>query len=183
MSIDRWEIDPTHSQIQFTVRHLVVARVRGVFERWRGVIDFDRADPTGSRVSAEIEASSIDTREPSRDEHLRSADFLDVSRFPLLTFESRRIEALGANRYRVIGELSMHGVAKEVHLEVDVLGSGTDPWGKERLGFHARGALDRRDFGLHWNRVLEGGGVLVGEKIDVELDIEAVKAKAAVNAA
>ena len=159
----RWNIDTSHSGIHFAVRHMVVSKVRGAFTRWQGTVDFDAANWSASKVSVKIEAASIDTREPKRDEHLRSADFFDAATYPELTFESTRVERLSSEEYRVTGNLTIHGITKEVALEVEHLGGGKDPWGNERIGFQAKTALNRRDFGLTWNQVLEAGGVLVGE--------------------
>lgn len=178
MATQRWNIDTGHSGVHFTARHMVVAKVRGVFSRWEGVIDFDEQDPSLSKVSVRIEAASIDTREEKRDAHLRSADFLDAEKFPHITFESTKVEKRGENEYAVTGNLSIHGVTRPVVLEAEYLGGGKDPWGQERIGFHAKTTINRKDFGLNWNQMLEAGGVLVGDKLEIELDIEAVKAQA-----
>jgi polyisoprenoid-binding protein YceI len=178
MTTQRWNIDAAHSGIQFTVRHMVISKVRGAFERYQGTIDFDEADPAASRVSVRIDTSSIDTHEPKRDEHLRSPDFFDVASFPEIAFESRRIDKLGGDRYRVVGDLTIRGNTAEVELDAEYLGTGTDPWGNRRVGFQARGELSRKEFGLTWNQVLETGGVLVGDKIEIALDVQAVAAQA-----
>ena len=183
MSTPLWKIDASHSSVHFIIRHLVISRVRGAFARWQGTIQFDEEDPLSSRVSVQIEAASIDTNEPKRDARLRSADFLDVERYPTLTFESTRIEALLRRRYRVSGDLTMHGIVKPVDLDVELLGESKDPWGNERIGFAARATISRLDFGLRWNQPLGSGGVLVGETIDLELDVEAVKVELAQKAA
>jgi polyisoprenoid-binding protein YceI len=183
MAIQRWNIDTSHSGVHFTVRHMVISKVRGAFARWQGVIEFDAEDPSRSKVSARIEAASIDTREEKRDAHLRSADFFDVEHHAALTFESTNIEKLDGNEYRVSGDLTIRGVTKPVVLEAEYLGGGKDPWGNERLGFQAHATINRKDFGLGWNQVLEAGGVLVGEKIEISIDVEAVKAEAAERAA
>ncbi len=140
MTMQRWNIDTSHSGIEFSVRHLMISKVRGAFETWRGTIDFDSNEPEASKVSVQIEAGSIDTREPSRDAHLRSADFFDVEKYPSLTFESRKVERAGDNRYRVIGDLTLHGVTRSVVLDAEYLGTGMDAWGKERIGFFAKTA-------------------------------------------
>jgi polyisoprenoid-binding protein YceI len=183
MATQRWNIDTSHSGVHFTVRHMVVAKVRGSFERWQGVVDFDEEKPSASKVSVRIEAASLATREEKRDAHLRSADFFDVERYPALTFESTRVEKLDGNDYRVAGELTIHGITRSVVLETEYLGGGKDPWGNARIGFQARTTINRKDFGLNWNQVLEAGGVLVGDKIEIELDVEAVQAQAAEQAA
>jgi polyisoprenoid-binding protein YceI len=183
MTTQRWNIDTSHSGVHFTVRHMVISKVRGAFDRWQGTVDFDEQDPAKSKVSVRIDAASINTREEKRDAHLRSADFFDVEKHPELTFESTGVEKLDGNEYRVTGDLTIHGVTKSVVLEAEYLGLGKDPWGNERIGFQARTTVNRKDFGLNWNQVLEAGGVLVGEKIEIALDVQAVKAQGARQAA
>lgn len=175
MSLQRWNIDPSHSSVHFTVRHMVISKVRGSFERYQGSVAFDEANPEASQVSVQIETASIQTHEAKRDAHLRSPDFFDVEKFPSLTFESTKV-AKGGQGYLVTGKLSLHGVSKDVVLDVEMLGKGKDPWGQERIAFQGKASLNRKDFGLNWNQALEAGGVLVGEKIDIELDVEAIKA-------
>jgi polyisoprenoid-binding protein YceI len=176
-------IDTSHSSIGFTVRHMMFAKVRGHFGQWKGTIAFDEADPTRSRVEVHIDAASIDTREPKRDAHLRSPDFLDAEKHPALDFISGKIESLGGTRYRVDGALTIRGTTKAVVLEAELLGKGKDPWGNERVGFHATTRINRKEFGLTWNQALETGGILVGEEVEISLDVEAVKADAATQAA
>ncbi len=180
MTTQRWDIDVGHSAIHFWVRHLVISKVHGRFARWTGAIELDPQDLTRSKVDVSIDAASIDTQVADRDTHLRSADFLDVASHPTLTFRSKRIEKAGGG-YRVTGDLSIRGVVREVVLEAEYAGTAKDPWGNERAGFSARTSLDRRDFGLTWNAALEAGGVLVGEKVEISIELEAVKqaAKAA----
>lgn len=178
MATNRWEIDVGHSAIHFRVRHMVISKVSGRFARWSGSIDLDDRDLTRSSVEVRIDASSIDTQVADRDAHLRSADFLDVARYPEITFRSKRIEKDGEG-YRVVGDLDLHGVVREVALEAEFAGTGKDPWGNERAGFSARASLDRRDHGLVWNAALETGGVLVGEKVEIAIELEAVKKAAA----
>jgi polyisoprenoid-binding protein YceI len=173
MVTERFTIDTSHSGIHFTVRHMVIAKVRGAFTRFSGALEFDAEHPESSRVSANIEAASIDTREPKRDEHLRSADFFDVAAHPELRFESTRVERTD-DGYRVTGDLTIRGVTRSVVLDAEFTGTGKDPWGNRRIGFQAKTAINRKDFGLHWNAALESGGVLVGEKVDIELDVEAI---------
>lgn len=177
-----WNIDATHSGINFSIRHMVVAKVRGRFAKYTGTLELDDDDLTRSAVEATIDASSIDTGTAQRDEHLRSADFFDVEKFPELRFRSQRIEKVDDARYRVLGELTIRDVTREVALDVEYGGRAKDPWGNERIGFVAKTALDRKDFGLKWNQALEAGGVLVGDRVDIELEVQAVKA-AAVQAA
>jgi len=178
MATNRWDVDVGHSAIHFRVRHMVISKVSGRFAKWSGTIDLDDKDLTRSSVEVRIDASSIDTQVADRDTHLRSADFLDVARHPEIAFRSKRIEKDG-DGYRVVGDLDLHGVVREVALEAEFAGTGKDPWGNERAGFSARASLDRRDYGLVWNAALETGGVLVGEKVEIAIELEAVKKVAA----
>jgi polyisoprenoid-binding protein YceI len=182
MTTNTWNIDATHSGINFTIRHMVVAKVRGRFAKYTGTVQLDENDLTRSVVEATIDASSIDTGTPQRDEHLRSADFFDVAKFPELRFRSTRIEKVEDALYRVVGDLTIRDVTREVSLDVEYGGQAKDPWGNARSGFVAKTAIDRKDFGLKWNQALEAGGVLVADRVDIELDVQAVKA-AAVQAA
>lgn len=170
-----WNIDTSHSGVHFSVRHMVISKVRGTFERFAGTIRFDDKNPAASKFEARIEAGSIGTRDEKRDAHLRSADFFDVEKYPELTFESTSVEKVG-DRLRVTGALTLHGVTKEVVLDTEVLGTTKDPWGNDRIAFQAETTINRKDFGLSWNQALETGGVLVGDKIEISLDIQAVKA-------
>jgi polyisoprenoid-binding protein YceI len=175
MALQKFEFDTTHSSVAFTVRHLVIAKVRGTFKVWGGDLQLDLADLTKSKVDVKIDAASIDTHEEKRDGHLRSADFLDAEKFPSLTFESRKIEKKG-DRYALTGDLTIRGVTKSVTLDTELGGTAKDPWGGERIAFSAHGKIDRGDYGLKWNQALEAGGVLVGETVDIHLEIEAKKA-------
>jgi len=169
-----YSIDKTHSSISFSVRHMVFARVRGTFATWDATANIDDKDLTKSNLDVTIDVASIDTKEAQRDGHLRSADFFDVEHHPKMTFKSKRVEAAGPNKYKVTGDLSIRGTTKEVTLDVDALGGGKDPWGNQRLGFSARAEIDRQEWGLKWNQALEAGGVLVGTKVEIEIDIQAV---------
>jgi len=182
MNTTQWNLDTVHSSINFSIRHMVVSKVRGRFAKFSGALNLAEGDLTRSVVEATVDASSIDTGTPQRDTHLRSADFFDVERFPEMRFRSTRIEKLDGDRYRVLGALTIRDVTREVALDAEYGGRATDPWGNERVGFVAKAVLDRKDFGLAWNQVLEAGGVLVGDRVEVELDVQAVKA-AAVRAA
>jgi polyisoprenoid-binding protein YceI len=175
MSTETWSIDSSHSGIHFSVRHLVIAKVRGQFSRWSGTLTLPEGDLARAAVKVVIDTTSIDTGVADRDAHLRSADFFAVDTYPEAVFESRRVERLGEDRLRVVGELTLHGVTREVTLDVEAFGRTQDPWGNERIGFSARTALQRADFGLTWNQALETGGVVVGERVDLELEVEAVK--------
>jgi len=178
MTTNNWNIDAAHSGINFSVRHMVVSKVRGRFAKYTGTIAVDDGDLTRSVVEATIDASSIDTGMAQRDTHLRSADFFDVEQFPELRFRSQRIEKLEEARYRVTGELTIRDATREVSLDVEYGGRAKDPWGNERIGFVAKTAFDRKDFGLGWNQLLEAGGVLVGDRVEIELEVQAVKAAA-----
>lgn len=175
MNSERWEIDSSHSGIHFSVRHLVIAKVRGQFSRWSGTLQVPAQGFERASLDVIIDAGSIDTGVTDRDAHLRSADFLDVEQFPEITFKSTKVEAAGADRHRVLGLLTIKGVARAVALDVENLGRAKDPWGNERAAFSAKTSVDRRDFGLTWNQVLETGGVMVGERIDIEIEIQAVR--------
>ncbi|HEY6003962.1 MAG TPA: YceI family protein [Anaeromyxobacter sp.] len=181
MATNRWDIDVGHSAIHFWVRHLVISKVHGRFAKWAGTIDLDAQDLTRSSVEVKIDAASIDTQVADRDTHLRSPDFLDVAKHPELSFRSRKIEKAG-DGYRVTGDLTLHGVTRQVALDAEFGGTVKDPWGNERSAFTAKTSLDRRDYGLTWNAALEAGGVLVGEKVEISLEVEAVKKAAAVAA-
>ncbi len=170
-----WEIDSAHTDVGFSVKHLMISTVRGRFSDVRGTIRIDDDDLTTAIVQVEIGAASIDTRQQQRDDHLRSGDFFDVEKFPTIEFESRRIERIENDRYRVVGDLTIRDVTREVVLDATQEGRGRDPWGGERLGFSATTTIDRRDFGLTWNQALETGGLVVGNEIRITLDVEAVK--------
>jgi polyisoprenoid-binding protein YceI len=174
MTQETWKIDGTHSGIHFSVRHMVIAKVRGQFSRWQGTLFVPDGDFRRATVDVTIDAASIDTGVADRDKHLRSADFFDVETYPEIAFKSRQVEDLGGDTLRLVGELTMHGVTREATLEVESAGQAKDPWGNTRAGFAARGSVDRKDFGLTWNQALEAGGVLVGEKVEIEIEVEAV---------
>jgi polyisoprenoid-binding protein YceI len=182
MAIQTWQLDTAHSSIGFTVRHMVVAKVHGRFTRYAGKLTLFGEDLTRASVEVKIEAPSIDTGLEARDNHLRSPDFFDVAAFPKVIFRSKRVEAAGEGRYRVVGDLTLRAVTREVVLEAESLGRETDPFGTERLVFSARTQVDRKDFGLTWNKAMDSGALLVGERIDIELDVQAVKAVAVAEA-
>jgi polyisoprenoid-binding protein YceI len=178
MTTNNWNIDAAHSGINFAIRHMVVSKVRGRFAKFTWAVRLDDGDLTRSSVEATVDTSSIDTGTAQRDAHLRSADFFDVERFPELRFQSSRIERTGTDRYRVVGNLTIRDVTREVTLDAEYVGRGTDPWGNERVAFAAKTAIERKDFGLGWNQVLEAGGVLVGDRVEIELDVQVMKASA-----
>ena len=175
MTTQTWQIDSAHSGIHFAVRHLVIAKVRGQFSRWTGALTVPDGDFSRATVDVTIDATSIDTGVADRDAHLKSADFFDVASFPELTFRGRRVEAKGDDRFALIGDLTIRGTTREVALDVESAGQTKDPWGNVRAGFAARTSVDRKEFGLTWNQALETGGVMVGEKIEIELEVEAVR--------
>lgn len=167
-------IDADHSEVGFSVRHLM-SRARGRFERFSGEIQLDREQPERSSVVFEVDAASIDTRQADRDAHLRSADFFDVERYPVVRFTSREISKLDDEHYRVEGVLDLHGIARPITLEVTWLGVGPDPWGNERAGFSTEAVIRRKEFGMIWNAALDNGGVILGDKVDLTIDLETIR--------
>jgi polyisoprenoid-binding protein YceI len=179
MTTRTWNIDTSHSAVGFAVRHLMISKVRGQFATWTGALHLDDGDLTRSSVEVEIDVGSIDTKEAKRDAHLRSADFFDAEHHSKMTFKSTKVLVESGKVAKVIGDLTIRGTTREVTLEVDDLGRAKDPWGGERAAFEARTRINRRDFGLTWNVALETGGIMVGDKIDIAIDIEAVAAQVA----
>jgi polyisoprenoid-binding protein YceI len=169
-----WKIDPAHSNVEFAVKHLMISTVKGLFSDVEGEIVIASGDPARSSVTATLKAASINTRTGQRDDHLRSADFLDAASFPEISFESTRITG-DQSHFKVSGNLAIRGVTREVTLDVTNEGIGKDPWGGERIAFSATTKLDRREFGLTWNQAIESGGVLVGNEVKVSIEVEAVK--------
>ena len=172
-----YTIEPAHSAAHFKVRHLMISNVRGEFRKVSGTITFDPANPAASSVVAEIDVNSIGTREPDRDNHLKSADFFDAANFPTIRFQSKKVEPEGDGAYKVTGDLTIRGVTREVVLQVEgPTAEIKDPWGYNRRGAEAVTKINRKDFGLVWNQVLEAGGVAVGDEIGISLEVELVKA-------
>lgn len=169
-----WEIDPSHSDATFSVRHAMIATVRGQFKVLSGTLEIDEAHPENAKVEAQVDTASIDTRDENRDNHLRSADFFDAATYPLITFKSSAVESTGGENYRVRGILDLHGVQKEVTFEAEYSGQGKDPFGNTRAGLSARATINRKDFGLNWNAALEAGGVLVSEHVKIEIDLSTI---------
>jgi polyisoprenoid-binding protein YceI len=167
-------VDPNHSRVTFSIRH-IFSKVPGNFTLARGTLVFDPDAPTSGSVRADIDAASVDTANPKRDGHLRSADFFDVEKFPTITFVSKQVKDLGQGKLQVAGDLTMHGVTKPVTLEAGYLGSGPGPDGALRAGFEATTRVDRKEFGIVWNRALDQGGTLLGDDVDIRLDIEGVE--------
>jgi polyisoprenoid-binding protein YceI len=171
-----WEIDSTHTTTQFSVRHMMVAKVRGQFEKVTGTVVLDEQDLTRSQIDVVIDASTINTRNAQRDGHLRSPDFLDVAQFPEIRFRSTHIEQRGGGELAVTGDLTLHGVTRPITLAVEGLTQPLkNPWGKLVRGVAAAGKLNRKDWGLTWNAALETGGVLVGEEVELQIDAELVE--------
>lgn len=175
VAADLYDIDPAHSQIGFTVRYMGLSKVPGSFGKFEGTLTLAKEDPPSSKVEAVIEAASIDTAHEKRDEHLRSADFFDVAKYPKIRFVSTRNSPLKDGKFVMEGKLTMHGVTKPVKLDVTYDGKVKDPWGNERMGFTAVGTLNRKDFKINWNKVLDNGGLLVSDEVNITLEISAVK--------
>jgi polyisoprenoid-binding protein YceI len=175
-AITNLNIDPVHSTAQFKVKHMMISNVKGEFTAITGKLELNGSDINKSRVEASIDAGSINTREAQRDAHLKSADFLDVEKFPALTFKSTRISKISVDEIGVEGDLSIHGVTRNVVFEVEGPSAPIkDPWGNTRIGISAKTTINRKDFGLAWNAALETGGIMVGEEVHITLDVEFVK--------
>lgn len=168
-----WEFDPVHTGVHFKVRHLMVSSVRGDFEKVSGKITYDESDVTKSTADITIDSASINTRDAKRDADLRNPDFLDVAKYPTITYKSRKVEKAGSGTLRMTGDLTIKGVTKEVVVVVEgPTNPAKDPWGNQRVGGSATTRINRTDFGLTWNKSLETGGVLVGEDVDITIDVE-----------
>ncbi len=172
-----WIIDPVHSNAQFKVKHMMISNVKGEFTSVKGSLQFDEQNLTNSLVEAEIDATTINTRDAQRDAHLKSGDFFDVEKFPTLTFRSTNVSKKADGELAVAGELMIHGITRTVTFEVEAPSVATkDPWGNTRIGLSATARVNRKDFGLTWNAALETGGILVGDEVTITLDVEFVKA-------
>lgn len=172
-----WSIDKVHSHVGFTVKHMMVATVRGQFKEYGGTFNLDAADFTRSTFEGSIEVTSIDTANADRDNHLRSGDFFDIANHPKIAFKSTSIQAKGDGEFTVHGDLTLRGVTKPIALDVEYHGTAKNPYGKTVAGINARGTINRKDFGVNFNAVLETGGVAVAEKVKIEIDLEAVLAE------
>jgi len=170
-----WKIDPAHSEVTFSVRHMMITNVRGRFENFSGTVDFNEDEPTSSSVEVAIDAASINTREPQRDGHLKSADFLAADEFPTLTFKSTKIEKITENTGRIHGALTIRDVTRPVVLDTELNGVLKNPWGQTSAGFSASTTINRKDWGLNWNVALEAGGWLVGEQININIELELIQ--------
>ncbi|HLI91466.1 MAG TPA: YceI family protein [Ktedonobacteraceae bacterium] len=169
-----WEIDPAHSQATFAVKHMMLSTVKGQFNVIGGHLHIDEQHPENSWVDAQADVNSIDTRDPKRDAHLRSPDFFDAEKYPTLNFKSTKVERIGDNEYRVLGDLTIRGVTRPVAFKAEYSGQGKDPWGGQRAGLSATTKINRKEWGLTYNQALETGGVLVGDEVKIEIDLEAV---------
>ncbi len=177
MARQTWNFDSAHSEVGFKVRHMMFSKVSGLFEEWSGDFEFDPDNPADTKVTADIDTASINTRNDDRDGHLRSGDFFDAENHPSIHFESKSTEKIDPATLKIFGDLTIRGTTKPVELDVEYHGKAVDPWGNDRIGFTATTTINRKDFGLTWNQALEAGGVLVGEKVEVELQIQATPAE------
>lgn len=176
-TVSTWNLDPAHSSAEFKVKHMMISNVKGSFRGLKGVLTHEESDPARSSVTASADVNTISTGDEQRDGHLKSADFLDAAKYPEMVFQSTAFQRTGDAVYHVTGDLTIHGVTKQVTFLVDGLGApAKDPWGNLRLGFSATAKLSRKDFGLTWNSTLETGGVLVGDEVAITLDVELIKA-------
>ncbi len=175
MARSKWSVDGSHSAIDFSVKHMMISRVRGSFKKFEAELAADPSDLTSADIQFSIEVASIDTQDEQRNGHLCSADFFDAEKYPQITFKSSKITSKAAGEYDLTGDLAMHGVTNPVTFHVTFEGEGKDPWGNERAGFSAQAVLNRKDYGLSWNTVLETGGVLVGEEVKISVQLEAIK--------
>ena len=170
-----WKIDPAHSEINFSVRHMMISNVRGSFEKFDGSVDSDEANPANSSAYVEIDVASINTKDEKRDAHLRSPDFFDVEHYPTITFKSTRIDVESSDHGKIYGDLTIRGVTRQVVLDTEYAGTAKSPWGTTSAGFTAATTINRKDFGLEWNVALETGGMLVGDVIKIQIELEIVK--------
>lgn len=171
---ETYQLDPTHSTMGFKVKHLVISTVTGRFNKFEGGADFDSKTGKFENLKVKIEAESIDTNEAKRDEHLRGKDFFDAKSFPIIEFKNTKFTYSGKKPTKVTGDLTIHGITKPVTLKFDFNGTVKDPWGNQRAAFSAKGTINRKDFGLNWNKTLDAGGVLIAEKVDLEIEGEAL---------
>lgn len=167
-----WVIDPAHTSVEFAGKHMMISTVRGRFTKYDANVEFDESDPARSKIEGQIYTASVDTQDPKRDEHLRSADFLDSERFPLMTFKSKAVTPAGNKRYHLIGDLTIKDVTKEIALDVEYTGLAKTPWGTTVAGFAGEGNISRKEFGLNWNVALEAGGWLVSDTIKIYIEGE-----------
>ena len=172
-----WTVDAAHSNVEFAVKHLMISTVKGRFGDVKGSVTYNESNPAQSSVEIEVGIHSIDTRAEQRDAHLRSPDFFDAEQFPTMKFVSKRIDGDINGEFKLVGDLTIRDVTREVTLDAEFHGREKDPWGGERMGFEAKGKLNRKEYGLNWNQVLESGGWLVGDDIKLAIEVELVKQK------
>ena len=170
-----WQIDTSHTHLQFTVRHMMLSKVRGAFEKFSGSVNLDETNPANTSVEFQIETASVNTRDSQRDSHLRSPDFFNAEAFPTITFTSKKVDVTGDNTAVLTGDLTIRDVTREVKMNVEFLGMSQSPWGTQNAGFEAKTRILREDWGLTWNVALETGGWLVGKEIDINIELELVK--------
>jgi polyisoprenoid-binding protein YceI len=175
---ESWSIDASHSTVGFSVRHMMVTNVKGTFGKFTAKVDGSPAEPATAKISATVEVASVDTRDAKRDEHLRSADFFDTGKFPEMTFTSTKVEKTSATTAKVTGNLTLRGVTKPVVLDVEYTSPVKNPWGKTVVGASATGKINRKDFGVNWSKSLDGGGLVVGDEVTIQLDLQFVKSEA-----
>ncbi|MEO9255591.1 MAG: YceI family protein [Tepidiformaceae bacterium] len=171
-----WNLDPAHSSVEFAVKHMIISSTKGRFQRYAVEATIDESNLANSQALVTIEIDSLDTRDEGRDKHLRSADFFDSANFPKMTFQTKRLQPKGGNDYEIVGDLTIRDVTKEVVLDGEVTGPVKDPWGGTRVGLSAHTKINRKDWGLNWNSVLEAGGVLIGDDVRLNIETELVKA-------
>jgi polyisoprenoid-binding protein YceI len=172
-----WNLDPTHSAVNFTVRHMVISKVRGNFGKFTAEVKLDPTNVATATAQVSIDVASVNTGVADRDNHLKSPDFFDVAKFPAITFASKSVVVKSKESFTLTGAITIHGVSKDVTLEGEFGGTAKDPWGNDRAGFALKGSLNRKDFGLAWNQALETGGVLVGENVELNIELELIRAK------
>lgn len=172
---ETWSVDASHSTVGFSVRHLMVSNVKGTFDKFTASVDGSPADPAAAKISATIEVGSVNTRDPKRDDHLRSADFFDAAKFPQMTFASTKVEKVSATKAKLTGNLTLRGVTKPVVLDVEYTEPVKSPWGKSVVGATATGKINRKDFGVNWSKALDGGGLVVADEVTIQLELELIR--------
>jgi polyisoprenoid-binding protein YceI len=170
-----WIIDPAHTQIGFSVRHMMIATVRGQFDSFAGTVEYDETNPAATTIDLTIEAASINTRQADRDGHLKSPDFLNADEYPHISFKSTHVELVNEFNARLVGNLTIKDVTRKVALDVQYVGQARSPWGTTSAGFNASTTINRKDWGLVWNQALETGGVLVGEEMNISVEVELIR--------
>lgn len=168
----QYVVDAAHTLVEFSARHMMITNVKGSFSGVSGTVDFDQSNPTAATVDVSIDVNSLSTQNEQRDGHLKSPDFFDVANYPTITFKSTSVEKTGDADYKVTGDLTVHGTTKPVVLDAEFIGEGKDPYGNQKAGFSAKTSISRKDFGLNWNVALESGGVLVSDKINIQLEVQ-----------